>query len=94
VLQVGDGSHARSYALFRIESLPEDRHEVLTALGSAGACVIDESASSVVAEATGTPDQIDALFTRLARFTIAEAARTPAMALHTPSADPQPQGET
>jgi len=75
------GSVERELALIKVGAAAGKRAEVLEIVEIFRAKVIDVDATSVVVEATGTPDKVNALEQLLEPFGIVEMARTGRVAL-------------
>jgi acetolactate synthase I/III small subunit len=76
-----DGSVERELALIKVGAGAGGRAEVLEMVEIFRAKVIDVDPESIVVEATGTPEKIEALLQLLSPFGIIEMARTGRVAL-------------
>ncbi len=81
-VQVADGEAMhREYAMARVRCTPEQRAEIVSLLGAFGGRPLSFGADTVVLEATGFAQQLDALFAALQVYGIEESARTSPIAL-------------
>lgn len=72
---------AHELALIKVAAKPQHRSEILQIASIYGARVVDASPTSLMLEATGAEEQIDALLTMLRGFGIRELVRTGSVAM-------------
>lgn len=89
VLDVREGAPdtCREYTLLRLRCGGNEREVVVGHLNAAGGRIIGEAPGHLIAEAAGTPAQLDALLLALDPYGIDEVARTASVALRTSSTD-------
>lgn len=80
---------ARNLALIKVAAGPHDRPQVLQILGAVHARAVDLGPDSLVAEITGTQDEIDRLAAVLAPFGILEMVQTGVVAMTRAAERPQ-----
>lgn len=85
VYKINDLTHEdsidRELVLFKVNALPEKRHEIIETVSVFRANIVDFGRTSMVIEATGTADKLAALEDILRMFGIKEIVRTGKIAL-------------